>query len=838
MSPQFPRWTLPLALAGLVLAATPALAVITKLTPLAEILEGDDFIFVARVERLEPDRPGAVFVVERPLKGQPPYERLAVNMTGNEEAKKAGDTRTIFDRLDSSRKLVFFVAKRGRNHNAKVFVEGSWFSVHGTEDPADKTVRWAFQNGEPYLRRTFKGSSAELIRVIEDGLSGRAKPPAPDEKEKPGYGPPVRQPSGSGRPPVGRGGGGPVVLGVIPSFVLVGPLAVLAALFPGLFARLAVGMKRWRAFLVVASLNGTLTLLYWLYQLYFPTSGWWFGPQAFALYLLGVTAVGVSWAGRRYRRLAAEDPRLTDPPGNTELFTLAALVTVMGLSAAVVAALAGWRANLELPMREFTFIGVALVVALLYAGYRRLTTGADRTPDGGFPDRRLSLSGETVGLLALGLCGFTVVVTGASGSGAAPVAGSTQTGDADAIGPRLVGPARVFEIPRTTQVLSGIAVDGDRLYFGTQFVRSTPEGHLVCMDRHSGAVLWKFGDDDGMLPVFCTPRVHAGRVYCGEGLHENTGCRLFCVNAADGTPAWDQPLKTASHTEGTPALVAGRIVFPAGDDGLIAVDPVTRAEQWRFPGGRVVGIHIDAAPAVAGDRLFVGSGLYSFVALAIDARTGRELWRADLKHRSFGAPLVLGGQVYFGVGSGNMLEDVFHYPEEDGPREDRAAGAVVALEAATGRELWRYDLPRAVHTGLAGDAFSVYAAARDGFVYALDRHSGRLRWKTGIGTAVTAPPAVATAGGVPVAVYAVSREGLLVCLNPHTGAVVWQQTLPGYRYRPADRNDVLCGPAVVSTLSAAGSRRTIYVGAMTVDPDNPAKKTGAIFRFEDVLDEE
>jgi len=833
-----PLKSLPVPAAALLLllvaaVVTPAPAVIMKLTPLAEILEGDDFIFVATVERLEPDRPGAVFKVERPLKGRPPYERLAVNMTGNDESKKANDTQIIFDRLDESRQLVFFVSKRGKNHNAKVFVEGSWFSVHGTEDPTDKTVRWAFQNGEPFLRRTFKGSSAELIRVIEDGLSGKAKPPAPNEKEKEGYGPPVQRKPKSAADPTARPRGAAALFAVIPSFVLVGPLAVVAALFPGLFARLAVGMKRWRAFLVVASLNGTLALVYWLYQMYWPSSGWWLGPQAFTLYLMGVSAVGLSWAGRRYRRLAAEDPRHTDPPGMSELLTLGGLVAFVAVCAAVVAWFGDWRTNLELPMREFTFIGIALVAALLYAAYRRLTAAADYTPQGRPVERRLSLSGETVGLLTLLLCGFAVVISGGSPTG--PVAAGTQTGDADAIGPRLVGAVRVFPIPRTTQVISGIVVDGDRLYCGTQFVRSTQEGHLVCLDRHSGELKWKFGDDDEMRPVFCTPTLIDGKLYCGEGLHEDKDCRLFCVNAADGSPGWERPFKTASHTEGAPVLAGGLLCFPAGDDGVIALDPKTGTEKWRLAGGKAAGLHIDAAPAALGNRLFVGSGLYSFVAVALDAPTGTVLWRADLKLRSFGAPFASGKHVYFGVGTGNMGLDVFNYPEEDGTKEKDAAGAVVCLDADTGKELWRYELPRSVHPGLTGDAFSVYAACRDGSVYALDRRTGKLRWRTGIGGAVTAPPAVATSAGMPLAVYAVSREGTAVCLNPISGAILWQKPLPGYRYLPTDHNDVLSGPTVVSTPTPTGSRRHIYIGAMTVDPDNPAKKVGAVFRFEDEI---
>jgi hypothetical protein len=177
----------PLALLFLTSGSTQA--VIMKLTPLAEVLETEDFIFVGGVDKIDASKPAVVFKLEKNLKGEAPFERLPVNMTGNAEAQKNNDTRTILERLDSSRKVIFFVSKRGKKFNAMAFVEGTWFALQGTQDDTDKTVRWAFQSGEPFLRRTFKGTSEELIKVLEDGLAKKAKPPAPDEKEKPGYGP-------------------------------------------------------------------------------------------------------------------------------------------------------------------------------------------------------------------------------------------------------------------------------------------------------------------------------------------------------------------------------------------------------------------------------------------------------------------------------------------------------------------------------------------------------------------------------------------------------------------------------------------------------------------------
>ena len=849
-----------LALTALLLATASASAVIKKLTHLDEVLESQKYIFVAAVEKVDPDKPSAIFTVEKVIKGKLPFERLPVNMTGDDDAKKAGDTKTILERLDPTRKVVIFAVKQNGLFEAMAFVEGSWFSLQGTPDPETKAIRWAFLHGEPFLRRTFKGTTAEMIKVIEDGLAKKAKPPMADENEKPGFGPPVSAPKkcdGSlGRDPeesvqtceVGGAlpfgsrlieSGSPALFGVIPSVVLLGPLALVAALFPGVFARMAIGMKRWRAFLVVASINSTLALVYWLVQEYLPAR-WAFGLKAFTIYLTLIAAVGLLWAGRRYRRMVAEDPSLTNIPNKTEIWSLAGLSAFAGLSALGVAWFAGWqwRTNLELPLREFTFIGIAIFVATLYAGYRYLTRSVDTTPAGTPVDRRLSLSGESVGLATLVLCGFTFLVAGGTQS---TIATGTEVGDADVIGPRLLSAKAIeaYEIdddqkePIRAEILSGVVVSGNRVYCGMRNV-GFPGGRLVCMNPETGELVWSFREK--LKPVFCTPTVVDGKLFCGEGLHEDKDCRMFSVNLADGKPAWEQPFQTGSHTEGAPAVANGKLFFPAGDDGLYAVDTKTGTQRlWHFPGGKERRIHIDAAPAVSGNRVFVGSGLYSFVAVALDTETGKELWRTDLKLRSFGAPFVFGKSVFYGVGTGNMVHDVEEYPEEGEKLDKEAAGAIVCLDTETGKETWRFDLPRSVHPGLTGDAFSVYATSRDGHVYAIDRKTGKLRWKTGIGSAIMASPAVATTGGMPVAVYAVSREGNAVCLNPHSGKVVWQKPLPGYQWDGKEENGILSGPTVVTTLTPTGSKRTIYIGGMTVDPDNPAKKTAAVFRFEDEI---
>src|SRR5439155_93418 len=181
-------------------------------------------------------------------------------------------------------------------------------------------------------------------------------------------------------------------------------------------------------------------------------------------------------------------------------------------------------------------------------------------------------------------------------------------------------------------------------------------GSVVCLDRHTGKVAWKFEADDDLKAVFCTPTAAGGKVYFGEGLHDSKPpCRFFCLDAATGKPAWEKPFEAGSHNEGTPLVLGDRVVFPAGDDGLICADAKTGAPKWRV-GGKDKGLHTDGPPASDGKRLFAGSGLYSTVLLGLDADTGRELWRTPVPLRSFGRPLVLGDTVVYGLGTGNLME--------------------------------------------------------------------------------------------------------------------------------------------------------------------------------------
>jgi outer membrane protein assembly factor BamB len=342
---------------------------------------------------------------------------------------------------------------------------------------------------------------------------------------------------------------------------------------------------------------------------------------------------------------------------------------------------------------------------------------------------------------------------------------------------------------------SSPVVDGDRVYIGVVFPSAFGgSGAVYCVDRTSGKEIWMFNAGGDMKDVFSSPCVADGRLYIGEGFHQHADCRLYCLDATTGQKLWDFP--TGSHTESSPCVAGGKVYFGAGDDGLYCLDAATGKEQWH-----VKGLHVDANPLVVGKRLYGGSGVgdeyTGTVLFCLNADTGAEHWRMPIDLPVWGMPAVKGEHLYASLGNGNYLESA-----------DKPAGAVLCLEAATGKRVWRYDLRDGVHVRVSVDAKSVWFASRDRHCYCLDRKEGILRWKTDLGSPVLASPFLAE-GGNDSSLYLVSSDGLMRCLEPDSGAIRWTFDVAQDARQKAT---VFSSPIVVVREGTKGESRLIYFG--------------------------
>ena len=820
-----------LAVASLFVAA-PAWAVITALTPLSGPIKENPFICTAVVESVNPDVPGMVLAVDEVLKGKPPFKKLAVNLTGDHDSQEKKETPLLLKRVAPKLPLVLFVNQNGKSVTAFAYSNGTWFQMASDQAEDGDVLRLPFTHLEPYLRRTFKGTTAELKQVVLDALAGKAEPPDPNQKEKPGIGPEVEPSKEKDKEevlstPLGVARG--PVLGVIPMLV-VGPLALLAMLFPAVFGGLMLVLRRWTTALTVLSINSLLLFLQDWFNAYLITS-WWGTPAALWLVMSLVTVCGALWAWRKHAaRLApmaapapaADAPGPTVPPAKypwsrpmaraVEFFPPPKPVTFEPphrgeMIALAVLSLFFLATAFFLPrsLDQFGVQAKAVVMfaagvwaATLHACYLRWVVARRRAPRPGLPGE-----GVLLGVM-LALCIAFAFTLAPEGQAASPSKGddSSKAGDvpkdAGEFVTRLVDSRELFKPAPSSWIAASPLVAGDRVYVGAVHGEQYQSGAVYCIDRATGAVRWTFNDGGKMKNEFSTPCLADGRLYTGEGFHQHSHCRLFCLNADTGERIWD--VQTASHTESSTCVVDGKVYFGAGDDGLYCVNAADGSPVWH----EAKGLHVDANPVVVGGRVYCGSGVgdayKETCVFCADAATGKEVWRRPTDLPVWGESALAGGRLYVGIGNGNFMES-----------DDKPAGAVLCLDAAAGDRLWRYDTPDGVLVRVAADRSCVYFASRDQNCYCLDRADGRLLWKKDLGSPVTASPALVRCPecGRAEALYVVASEGQVYCLDPATGAEAWKMDVAKGQKAPT----LFSSPAVVTSREADGEHRRVYFGS-------------------------
>ncbi len=230
-----------------------------------------------------------------------------------------------------------------------------------------------------------------------------------------------------------------------------------------------------------------------------------------------------------------------------------------------------------------------------------------------------------------------------------------------------------------------------------------------------------------------------------------------------------------------PVVAAGRVYALDARGRVSAIDAASGRRIWR----------VDSLPkedakdafggglAYAGGRLYVATGVGEVVAL--DPAEGSEIWRQSVAGPIRSAPAVSGGRVF-----------VTTYDNQ-----------LFALDAGTGNQLWSHrgiaesaQLMGAATPAVAGGL--VVAAYSSGEVVALRADNGRVLWSDALAS-------LADITGSPVIdrdrVYAVSHAGRLVAISLRTGDRLWEQDISGtqtpwiagdFLFVLTTDNDLLC----------------------------------------------
>ncbi|HVT39773.1 MAG TPA: PQQ-binding-like beta-propeller repeat protein [Gemmatimonadaceae bacterium] len=300
-------------------------------------------------------------------------------------------------------------------------------------------------------------------------------------------------------------------------------------------------------------------------------------------------------------------------------------------------------------------------------------------------------------------------------------------------------------------VISSPVISGATVYIGSN------DGRLYALALATGAVKWVF---DAGSPIPTSPAVSSGAVFFGArdgtyySVDQATGQRRWSFKTGSELP-WPWGHESGDHYLSSPSLDAGAVIFGAGDGNVYALDAATGKERWHVhTEGRV-----RSSPAIDRGRIFVGSA--DGVLYALDAATGATAWRyrtegASLSSKDYGfdrrtiqsSPAVADGIVFVGA------RDGFLY----------------AVDAATGKLRWRAD--NKVSWVNASPAIAdgvVYSATSDGhFVQAIDASSGNELWRAPTDVPAWSSPSIAG-----TMLYGADWAGRIHALDRKTGKEAW-----------------------------------------------------------------
>lgn len=228
-----------------------------------------------------------------------------------------------------------------------------------------------------------------------------------------------------------------------------------------------------------------------------------------------------------------------------------------------------------------------------------------------------------------------------------------------------------------------------------------------------------------------------------------------------------------------PAVVDGAVYVPDWGGYLNKLDTATGAVIWSKPISTYDGISGSvsrASPAVDGDTVYLGDQNGGHL-LAVNATTGDPVWSTDLDDHPLailtGGPLVYKGVVYQGVAS---TED--QAASDPGYPCCTFRGSVVAVDAATGKILWKtYTIPSngGVPGGYSGGAVV-------GTTPAFDPASNTLFITTG--NNYTLPQSVkdcqSAGGSAGQCLSPDDHSDSVLALNASTGQIKWATDVQGF----------------------------------------------------------
>ncbi|MHB8619601.1 MAG: outer membrane protein assembly factor BamB family protein [Chloroflexota bacterium] len=178
---------------------------------------------------------------------------------------------------------------------------------------------------------------------------------------------------------------------------------------------------------------------------------------------------------------------------------------------------------------------------------------------------------------------------------------------------------------------------------------------------------------------------------------------------------------------------------------------------------------------------------------AIDAITGKLIWKTPTNNAVMGNPIVAQGVVVVGAGDvGFSFAQVMKYAKHQPVLRGLGFAGIYGMDAKTGKVLWHVATVGEAMPSLAYKAGTVYEGTGDGHVYAWNIKTGAPRWKTRLGGFSSMSSGNLYKNQL---LWGFTNPNFVYSIDVATGKVLWKQTVVGVANTGMGDNS----PAVDST---------------------------------------
>ncbi len=267
------------------------------------------------------------------------------------------------------------------------------------------------------------------------------------------------------------------------------------------------------------------------------------------------------------------------------------------------------------------------------------------------------------------------------------------------------------------------------------------EGYVYCLDRETGAEIWKYrsiesADPKEFAPGFkAAPLITETLIYAGD----EDGF-LHAIERSTGKLAWK--FATGAEIAGCVAQFQDRLLLASHDSFLYCLS-LKGEEVWKFQ----TNDRINCSPAIIDHFTFL-AGCDEHLRV-IDIAEGKEVRDVPLESFLIASPSIVEDHLYVGTHTGE----------------------VVSVKWKTGEFQWKYRSERAMpfHASTAVTDSMVLVGSHDKSMHAIARDTGALLWKFPTKARIESSAVV-----VGDRVFFGSGDGNLYGLSLENGQEVWK----------------------------------------------------------------